>query len=92
MGLMEDYQKRMIREGYTFRPTTDEWCPTFDDGTVGIKVCKLGNGKWRVCVWGGDDFGMEIDVATREEAERIFKSLPSIITIQDLKERGFVNA
>lgn len=46
----------------------------------------------RVVVWGYDDFGMEQDFDTSEEAERCFNQMPSVIFKADLYARGFQNA
>lgn len=88
-----NYQTDMRRRGFSFRPTTDDWAGTFPDGTVGIALLSLTNHRYsikhRVCVWGTDDLGMEIDVTSCDEARRIILSLPSIITMNDLLGRGF---
>jgi hypothetical protein len=40
--------------------TAEDWYPT-DDGKVRVKLILLSTGQWRVCCWGGDDFGLEKD-------------------------------
>lgn len=108
MSTLDSYQEGMRRGGYSFRPTTDSWAGTFPDGTVGIAIVPLtkwvrgkcgrltkddSNVIWyRVCVWGTDDTGMEIDNLSHDEARRIVLSLPSIITMADLATRGFHRA
>jgi L-rhamnose isomerase len=47
---------------------------------------------WRVCVWGEDDFGMEIDLYARNQAKNIFEKIEDYTTIAQLKALGFVRA
>lgn len=86
---MEELRQKGDRE---FRPTTDDWYPNWPGDMVYIRMCPLSNGLFRVCVWGADDTGMEIDVKSKEEAQAIYNSLPPIISKKDLKERGFYSA
>lgn len=44
---------------------------------------------YRVSVWGGDDFGMIIDVESIEEAHKLYYGLPRTITEEHLKSLGF---
>jgi len=89
----EQHQADLRARGYIFRPTPDDWAPTFADGTVAVSnVMPLSNGKFRIAVWGGDDLGMELDLDTAQEARRQLASLPSIITLDDLQARGFIRA
>jgi len=44
-----------------FRPTNDDWYPNYEGNLVRLRVLSLSDGMWRVCVWGNDDTGMEID-------------------------------
>lgn len=85
-------------------PTLDDWYPTYDNGTVRVKVNDV---RWlwdelaiRVCAWGADDFGLELDLrfASHEEVEAAFahwvetvKGWESV-TQQQLKALGFVPA
>lgn len=73
-----------------FRPTTDQWYPNYDGDLVKISVYEYSKGGAMVCVWGNDDFGMEILVDTRMQAIDIFNTLPKVITIEDLESRGFI--
>lgn len=82
----------IVRVKEIMRITDDDWYPCFPGHQVRIKVTGLTNGTWRVCVWGADDCGMEIDVNTRMQALDIFQALPTVITKKDLKKRGFVPA
>lgn len=47
---------------------------------------------WRVCVWGADDYGMEIDVETRQQGEMWFNRVVNFTSMDDLRAWGFVNA
>ena len=41
---------------------TDDWYPTHEDGTVELTLLIDKNYNFvRMCVWGADDFGLEID-------------------------------
>lgn len=59
------------------RPTSDDWHPNRPDGTVRISFMELSTRQWRVCVWGGDDCGMERDfnAEDREAAWRLHERL-----------------
>ncbi len=49
-------------------------------------------GGWRVCLWGGDDFGVERDFESFSEAWEIYSNLYHGITQADLESRGFIPA
>ena len=78
--------------------TTDDWYPNFPNSEVEISLMKLMDGKstYRLCVWGADDCGMEIDVETTNpdnlirEYESLISSPP--ITKKHLTSLGFVRA
>lgn len=44
--------------------------------------------KYRVSVWGGDDFGMDIDFNTKNEARALYYGLPKEVTEEILKGLG----
>jgi len=86
-------------------PTPDDWYPTAKDGTVRssvmidkrYKCC----GYWgRICFWGDDDFGLEVDkyFDKSSEAKAWFKRQSkwlnnlAIICQDDLIKMGFYNA
>lgn len=87
-----------------FKLTEDEWFPPYKlagwyKGQEGVKLVEVSLlplssypvNVWRVCVWGGDDFGMEKDLTNYEDAEKLFLEvlrLPSV-TRKDLKDFGF---
>ncbi len=68
---------RTPQRSVVHRPTSDDWCPNLPDGTVKVSFIELFDGCWRVCVWGGDDTGMERDFppAERESAMRMHERL-----------------
>jgi hypothetical protein len=75
--------------------THDDWYPCIDDKYVSLKyVGLLTDGMYRVCVWGGDDFGLEKDYSTEEEAKEVYERLKAtkVINKRDLFNIGFVNA
>jgi hypothetical protein len=51
-----------------------------------------GSPKWRVCVWGADDFGLEKDFRLLVEAESLFKKLKDFATKLDMLGLGMVHA
>jgi hypothetical protein len=101
----DDYRKRLALAGYSFRPTTDYWYPCFDRGLVGIHITepvskkmaeamakhsdKYQVGSCVVSVSGGDDDFYVYWASCYEEAVAVVKGLPSIISKDDLRVRGF---
>lgn len=89
-------------------PCLDErGSPDKSGGHVRLRFCELplprgwwgeraGAGGWRVCAWGGDDFGMEKDFppGKRMEALELFKLVKGSgsISVEDLEGLGFVRA
>jgi hypothetical protein len=78
------------------RPTSDDWYPNLPDGTVTVMFVELSTGQWRVCVWGGDDCGMERDFAhvDRQPARRLYDRLAgcSDVTKQLCHDHGMTCA
>ena len=66
--------------------TNENWYPTREDGTVKASLLSLSDGKFRVCVWGEDDFGLERDYESLLEAREAFKALPSVVEQKYLKD------
>ena len=59
-------------------PTTEDWCPTVN-GELSLTLTYIYLDKlWRVCVWGGDDIGMEKDFASYSEARNIFEQASKV--------------
>ena len=90
-----------------FKKTTDDWCPSYTlmDWYKGVEhqtlveviLTRTGpnlDTDWRVCAWGGDDFGMEKDFTTYDEAWNCFIQVISLetVNISTLKDMGFINA
>jgi hypothetical protein len=76
-----------------FKPTTDDWYGNYEVDTCKLKYLgKLSDGKFRVAVWGNDDFGIEKDFDTESEAIDMFDKLAKyeVINHQDLYDLGFV--
>jgi hypothetical protein len=95
----EEVRQDFLSRGYTFAPTTDDWSPTFPDGTVAVSRIMESPEYWqqkyperpafKILVIGGDDTGLEKEFYTHLEAQEARDALPVIITMQDLLERGF---
>jgi hypothetical protein len=88
-----------------FKPTNDEWYPSFkiDGWYDGIKnqalvevtfTGQLSDGTWRVCAWGADDHGMELDQETEGHALTTFMQVIGMnyVNIKDLITLGFISA
>lgn len=44
---------------------------------------------WRVCVWGGDDYGLEFDYTSRLEALEAYDLITDYTTQEALRAYGF---
>ena len=89
---LEEWKKE---KGYILKPTTDNWCPNYNNKTVAVSpVLNISDGSFRVCVWGADDMGMERDLKTFAGAQRIKKKVwkLKVITVKKLKKLGFYPA
>ena len=90
-----------------FKRTEDDWYGCYeiaDDARVKDLVEVMftqtgpnpneGLGKWRVCVWGNDDCGMERDFDIEGDALHLFYHIISwtYVNKDQLKNAGFVNA
>jgi len=69
----------------------EDWYPTVN-GLVEVKLYFYSNGMRRVCVWGGDDFGMELDTFDDLLAKQLFARVNHLVTQADLRSWGFVPA
>jgi hypothetical protein len=81
-----------------YKETDDDWAPSYILSTknypnrgpklVKISFSQLSTKQWRVCVWGGDDLGMEKDFpeSEKDEACDLFTHLISLdkVNIQGL--------
>jgi len=69
----------------------DDWHPTAPDGTVAVSLLGLCGPAWRVCVWGDDDDGMELDFPDGQfdQAVKVYQSIQNGVTKAALKNMGF---
>lgn len=86
------------------KETSDNWYPSFElhgwkDGKVNVMLVEvsllgLSDGRFRVCVWGADDFGMEIDVDDNLKAHNIFMRVigMKVVKKSDLEKMEFKRA
>lgn len=79
-----------------FIRTSEAWYPTFKDGTIRVVFTELPTAKnsyrFRVAVWGADDFGLERDFDSRPVARRIYEKIGDYTTQKQLQAWGFVRA
>ena len=75
--------------------------PNYPDNMVKVSLIGLINQKdfyspyvdiWRVCVWGQDDTGYEIDLSDYLDAKEMYERLTGNITFDLLKSYGFFAA
>lgn len=75
-----------------YKYTNDEsWHPSYPGNKVKVSLLSLTNGKTRVCVWGNDDFGMEIDSERQGTAKSIYYEvcMMEFVTKEALEMIGF---
>jgi hypothetical protein len=70
----------------------EDWYPNINGSLVRAVLCNLRDGQWRVAAWGGDDFGLERDCATEQEARDLYDRMPDPLSQQWCLQRGFVRA
>lgn len=73
--------------------TSECWFPTVE-GQVEVSLIDDGRRtrpRWRVCVVGGDDFGLENRFEDKGDARRIFRWIKDHISQDALRRRGFTN-
>lgn len=89
-----------------FKETTDNWFPSYKvEGRAYLQLVTVeltqtgpdpnaGNGEWRVCVWGGDDCGMERDFDDLSQATDMFYQVIGweSVDVSELTQHGFVSA
>ncbi len=73
-----------------FLPTIDDWYPNHPRDTVECSLLELRDGKFRVCVWGADDYGVERDFLVQSDAEEMYNKLPNPVDKQWLNDNLFV--
>ena len=79
-----------------FKETLDDWYPSYklgDKQLVKVRLLKLRDGVWHVCVWGNDDFGLERDYDKYEDAREMFQIIMGQPYVSQtlLKVCGFVH-
>jgi hypothetical protein len=84
-----------------YKETRDDWYGSFEVTgevpalAVRVSFCgQLDNGKWRTCVWGTDDCGMEQDFDTEAGAWTAFVQVIGLdyVDMKGLVELGFYSA
>lgn len=89
-----------------YKETTDDWCPSYIRSTanypnegpklVEVSLLELHTGQFRVCVWGGDDLGMEKDFPADQQSQALNQFLTLLmwpnVNRDDLTTEGFVYA
>ncbi len=90
-----------------FKITDDDWCSNYKieeyETKKNVKLVEVSllylnppNDKepdvWRVCVWGNDDFGLELDMEDYEKARETFLIVLNMekVNQQPLIDMGFV--
>ena len=85
----------------TIKFTQDEWygnSTKLHNGkptrTVEVSEHLYNDGTGRISIWGNDDFGLEKEYNTHEEAKATFDIIKKMeyVNIQPLKDMGFFNA
>jgi len=88
-----------------FKLTQDDWYPAYQlagwfRGKKGTRLVTvsfiemINGGGWRVCVWGGDDYGLERDLDDWGEAIELFDEVirQEFVNQQWLRDQGFQHA
>lgn len=101
----------VVKRAEVFKPTTGDWYPAYKLGSwhegrppnltklVKVSLILYADGSARVCAWGNDDYGLELDYesdgndaivrATQEFSEILFQNL---VEPDWLIKRGFKRA
>lgn len=62
-----------------YKDTQDDWYPSFRlndrHDLVRCSFFPLGDGLWRVCVWGNDDAGVERDFDNKDQAKAVWDAV-----------------
>jgi hypothetical protein len=86
---VEEVMSDLRRDGWTFRPTTDDWHPSWSGDLVGMRFLIESSGA-RIQFKGGDDTRMERAFTDETLARRCYLRLPVVISRDDLRDLGFV--
>jgi hypothetical protein len=75
-----------------FIRTTEDWYPT-EHGTIRASFMRLSDGCYRVCAWGGDDFGLERNYppCEKEQAKELFNFLQDYTSQAKMLALGMKN-
>lgn len=77
---------------HIFVKVDDCWYPNLPKDTIKISVMTLLDGKAvRICAWGGDDFGMEMDLKVASDQDRSRKYKRLVKYANNLKELEPIN-
>ena len=85
LGVLEKKEKNIN--------TQENWYPT-TNGVVIVKmyIYKKEEGPHRVCVWGGDDFGLEKDFTYAKDARDLYEQLTDNTTQAQMRKLGMYGA
>lgn len=74
--------------------TPQDWYPNFPGDTIRVRVFDLPLRRaqdaphYRICVWGADDFGMELDSFDKEHVDAIFDRIQDNTSQEKLASWG----
>ncbi len=95
---MDKFESEYYRKNHIAR-TTDNWHPSINGMFVRVSTMPLfaiGDQPrmYRVCVWGGDDFGVEKDFENQNDADFLYDKLCSMafVDIETCYSYGMVPA
>ncbi len=73
--------------------TEEDWYPT-TNGQVQVMlfIYKKGEGPHRVCVWGGDDFGLEKEFEDPNQAKYLYETLGDYSSQSKMRQLGMITA
>ena len=88
-----------------YKPTDDDWYDSYQISNAGaetmlvqVSFTQTGpsppiKGDWRVCVWGNDDCGMEMDFQSESVAWNMFLQVIGLSRVNrgGLKQYGFIS-
>jgi hypothetical protein len=74
---------------FKFVSTPDNFHPCFNNNDVAVSLHKNHKNNYRIAVWGDDDYGLEKDNMTNNEAYTLFKKISDGVKISFLKDNGF---
>lgn len=82
----------LLHRGHKDVSVAEDWYQTIN-GLIRVSIMQYTHDRsWRVCVWGGDDEGREIDNLDEQHARMLFDRIGHLVTKAALAEWGFVRA